>query len=89
MLCVLDVLTISNLREDYQGLGNRQDVNKEKLGRSEQEKVKSHSTSSPPRSLGSICIKMDAQDASELRLGLALYGWKAEEISFPTKLAPP
>jgi hypothetical protein len=29
---------------------------------------------------------MDARDASKLRLGWALYGWKAKEISFPTQL---
>jgi hypothetical protein len=57
---------IRNLGEDQQGLGKGQDVKEEKLGRSQQEKAKSDSTSSPPRSLGPVCTKMDAQDASEL-----------------------
>jgi hypothetical protein len=65
---------IRNLGEDQQGLGKGQDVKEEKLGRSQQEKAKSNSTSSPPRSLGPVYIKTDAQDASELRLGWSLYG---------------
>jgi hypothetical protein len=40
---------IRNIGEDQQGLGKGQDVKEEKLGRSQQEKVKSDSTSSPPR----------------------------------------
>jgi hypothetical protein len=32
---------------------------------------------------------MDAQDASELRLGWNLYGWKDKKVSFPTQLEPP
>jgi hypothetical protein len=32
---------------------------------------------------------MDAQDASKLRLGWELYGWKDKEISFPTQHEPP
>jgi hypothetical protein len=44
---------IRNLGEDHQGLVKYQDVKEEKLGRSQQqEKAKSDSTSSPPRSLG-------------------------------------
>jgi hypothetical protein len=43
---------IRNLGEDHQGLGKCQDVKEEKLRRSQQEKAKSDSTSSPPRSLG-------------------------------------
>ena len=82
----IDVLTIRNLGEDQQGLGKGQDVREEKLGRSQQEKAKSDSTSFPPRSPGSICTKMDAQDASKLRLGWALYGWKYKEINFLTQL---
>jgi hypothetical protein len=79
---------IRNLGEDQQGLGKGQDVKEEKLGRSQQEKAKSDSTSSPPRSLGPVCTKMDAQDASELWLGWALYEWKAKDISLPTQLEP-
>jgi hypothetical protein len=77
-----------NLGEDHQGLGKCQDVKKEKLGRSQQEKAMSDSTSSPPRSRGPVCTKMDIHDASELRLDWTLYGWKDKEIRFPTQLEP-
>jgi hypothetical protein len=77
---------IINLEDDQQGLEKDQDVKDEKLGRSQQEKAKSDSTLSPPWSPKLVCTKMDVQDASELRLGWAIYGWKAKEISFPTQL---
>jgi hypothetical protein len=64
---------IRNHGEDKQGLWTGQDVKEENLGRPQQEKVKSNSTSSPPRSLGVVCTKTDAQDASKLRLGWTLY----------------
>jgi hypothetical protein len=57
---------ISNLVENQQGLEKVQDIKEEKLGYSQQEKAKSDSTSSPPRSLGPVYTKMDAQDASKL-----------------------
>jgi hypothetical protein len=47
------------------------------------------STSSPPRSPGLVCTKIDAQDASKLRLGWDLYGRKAKEIRFLAQLEPP
>jgi hypothetical protein len=65
----MDVLMIRNLGDDQKGLGKEQDVKEEKLGRSQQEKVRSDSTSSPPQTLGLVCTKMDAQDAYKLRLG--------------------
>jgi hypothetical protein len=60
---------IRNLVEDHQGIEICQDVKEDKLGHSQQEKAKLDSNSSPPRSLGPVCTKTDAQDASELRLG--------------------
>jgi hypothetical protein len=83
-LGAMDVLMIRNLGEDHQGHEKCQDVKEDKLGRSQHEKAKSASTSSPSRSLGPVYTKMDAHDASEFRLGWALNGWKAKEISFPT-----
>jgi hypothetical protein len=62
----MDVLMIMNLEEDHQGLKKGQDIKEEKLGRSQHEKAKSNSTSSPPRSLGPVYTKMDAKDASDL-----------------------
>jgi hypothetical protein len=79
---------IRNLREDHQGFGKVQYIKEEKIGRSQQEKAKSDSTSSPPRSPGLVRTKTDAQDASELRLTCALYRWKDKDISFPTQLKP-
>jgi hypothetical protein len=85
----MDVFMIRNLGEDQQGFEKGQDVHEKKLGCSQQEKAKSDSTLSPPQSPGSVCTKMDAQDASELRLGWNLYGWKDKKVSFPTQLEPP
>jgi hypothetical protein len=82
----MHVLMIRNHGEDYQGHGNRQGVKEEKLGRSQQKKAKSNSTSSPPWSLELVCTKMDAQDASKLHLGRDLYGWKDKKIRFSTQL---
>jgi hypothetical protein len=84
----MDVLMIRNLGEDHQGLIKGQDVKEEKLGHSQQEKAKFDSTSSPPWSPWSVYTKTDAQGASDLRLGWALYGWKAKDIRFPSKLEP-
>jgi hypothetical protein len=79
---------IRNLVENQQGLGKCQNVKEEKLGRSQEERAKSSSTSSPPRSPRLVCTKTNAHDASVLRLGQALYGWKSKEISFPTQQEP-
>jgi hypothetical protein len=80
----MDVFMIRNLGEDHKGFGKCQDVKEEKLRRSQQEKAKSDSTSSPPRSPGPIYTKTDAHDASKLLLGWILYRWKYNEISFPS-----
>jgi hypothetical protein len=82
----MDVLMIRNLGEDQQGIGKGQDGKDDKLGRSQQEKDKSNSTSSPPWSLVPVCTKMNTQDASKLQLDWNLYGWKDKEIS--SKLEP-
>jgi hypothetical protein len=82
----MHILMIRNHEEDQQGLGKGQGVKEEKLGCSQQEEVKSDSTSSLPCCPRPLCTKMDAQDASKLHLGQALYRWKAKEISFPTQL---
>jgi hypothetical protein len=65
----MDVLLTRNLREDQKGLGKGQGVKEEKLGHSQQKKVKSYSTLSPPQSPGPVYTKTDAQDASKLLLG--------------------
>jgi hypothetical protein len=51
---------IRNLEEDHKGIGKGQDI-EEKLGRSQQEKAKSDSTSSPPRSPGPVCTKTERE----------------------------
>jgi hypothetical protein len=59
-LGAMDVLMIRNLGEDHQGLGKGQDVREEKLGCSQQEKVKCDSSLSPPQSRGPVFTKTDA-----------------------------
>jgi hypothetical protein len=66
MLGAMDVLMIRSLGDDQQGLEKGHDIKEEKLGHSQQEKVKSDLTSSPPWSSGLVRNKIDAQDASEL-----------------------
>jgi hypothetical protein len=63
----MDVFMVRNLGDDQQGLKKGQDIKEENLRRSQQEKAKSDSTSSPPWSLGPDCTKIDAQNASKLR----------------------
>jgi hypothetical protein len=60
MLGAMDVLMIMNLGEDQKGLKEGQYFKEKKLGRSQQEKAKSESTSSPPQSLGPVYTKMEA-----------------------------
>jgi hypothetical protein len=57
----MDVLMIRNLGEDQKGLEKGQYIKEEKLGRSQQEKAKSDSTSSPPQSSGPVCTKIDTR----------------------------
>jgi hypothetical protein len=47
-LYAMDVFMIIKLGENHKELGKCQDIKEEKLGRSQQEKDKSDSTSSPP-----------------------------------------
>jgi hypothetical protein len=54
-LGAMDVLMIRNLGEDQQGRHNRKEI-------------KSDSAATPSQVPGPVCTKMDAQDASELRL---------------------
>jgi hypothetical protein len=70
----MDVLMIRNLEEDHIGLEKCQHVKEENLGHSQQEKAKSDSTSSPPRSPGPVCTKMDTQGASILWVRLYMDG---------------
>jgi hypothetical protein len=51
---------IRNLGEEQQELGKGQDVEENNLERLQQEKAKSDSTLSPPRSPGPVYTKMDA-----------------------------
>jgi hypothetical protein len=50
---------IRNHGANHQGLGKCQDVKEENLGRSQQKKAKSNSTSSPPQSPGPVYTKTD------------------------------
>jgi hypothetical protein len=69
MLGAMDVLMIRNLGEEVeqQGAHNRKEI-------------KSDSTATPSRVPGPVCTKMDAQDASGLRLRRTCHGWKDKKI---------
>jgi hypothetical protein len=65
-LGAMDVLMIRNLGEDQKGLGKG--LEEEEQGRHNRKKIKSDSAATPSRVPGPVCTKMDAQDASGLRL---------------------
>jgi hypothetical protein len=67
-LGTMDVLMIRNLGEDHQGLGTGLGVEEEEQGRHNRKEIKSYSTATPSWVLGPVCTKMNAQDASGLRL---------------------
>jgi hypothetical protein len=64
----MDVLMIRNFGEDQQGLGKGLGVEEEQQGRHNRKEIKSDSAATPSWVLGPVCTKMDAQDASGLRL---------------------
>jgi hypothetical protein len=64
----MDVLMIRNLGEDQQELGKGLDVEEKQQVRHNRKEIKSDSAATPSRVPGSVCTKMDAQDASGLRL---------------------
>jgi hypothetical protein len=67
-LGAVNVLMIRNLREDQQGLGKGLGVEEEQQGHHNRKEIKSDSAATPSRVPGPVCTKMDAQDASGLRL---------------------
>jgi hypothetical protein len=67
-LGAMDVLMIRNLGEDQQGLGKGLGVEEERKGAHNRKEIKSDSATTPSRVPGPVCTKMDAQDASGLRL---------------------
>jgi hypothetical protein len=64
----VDVLLIRNLGEDQQGLGKGLGVEEEQQGTHNRKAIKSDSAATPSRVSGPVYTKMDAQDASGLRL---------------------
>jgi len=44
------------------------------------------STSSPPRSPGAVCLRLDAQATYGVRFRRSIYGWKANFIELPMAL---
>jgi hypothetical protein len=68
MLGAMDVLMIRNFGEDQQGLGKGLGVEDEQQGRHNKKEIKSDSAATPSRVPETVCTKMDAQDASGLRL---------------------
>jgi hypothetical protein len=47
------------------------------------------STSSPPRSLGAVYLKLDAQASYGVGFGRSIYGWNQNFIRLPMALDPP
>jgi hypothetical protein len=76
----MDVLMIRYLGEDQQGLGKGQGVEEEQQGRPQQEGDQVRVGCDSISGSRPVCTKMDAQDASELRLRRTGYGWKDNEI---------
>jgi hypothetical protein len=64
----MDVLMITNLGENQQGLGKGIGVEEEEQGRHNRKEIKCDSDATPSRVPGPVCTKMDAQDASGLQL---------------------
>jgi hypothetical protein len=64
----MDVLMIRNLGEDQRGLGKGLGVEEEQQGSHNRKEIKSDSAATPSRVPRLVCTKMDAQDASGLRL---------------------
>ena len=50
--------------------------------------VQSNSSSSLPRPLGPVCLKLVTQDVSELCFRWSTYGWKANLIRKPIQMVP-
>jgi hypothetical protein len=67
-LGAMDVLMIRKFGEDQQGLVKCLGVEEEHQGRHNRKEIKSDSAATPSRVPGPVCTKMDAQDASGLRL---------------------
>jgi hypothetical protein len=67
-LGAMDVLMIRNLGQDQQGLWKGLGVEEEQQGRHNRKEIKSDSAATPSRVPGPVCTKIDAQDASGLRL---------------------
>jgi hypothetical protein len=65
----MDVLMIRNFGEDQQGLGKGLGVEEEQQGRHNRKEIKSDSAATPSWVPGPVYTKMDAQNASGLRLG--------------------
>jgi hypothetical protein len=79
-LGTMDVLMIRNFGEDQQGLGKGLGVEEEQQGRHNRKEIMSDSAAIPSRVPGPGYTKMDAQDASGLRLRQTWYGLKDKEI---------
>jgi hypothetical protein len=80
-LGAMDVLMIRNFGDDQQGLGKGLGVEEEQQWRHNRKEIKSDSAATPSRVPGLVCTKMNAQDASGLRLRRTRYGWKDKKIT--------
>jgi hypothetical protein len=76
MFCCLG--TLERISND---LGKAMVLRRRRKGVRNRKEIKSNSHAIPSRVSRPVCIKTDAQDASELRLGHACHGCKDKEIS--------
>jgi hypothetical protein len=68
------------LERTSKDLGKAKVLRRSSKGVHNRKEIKSESAVTPSRVPGPVYIKMDAQDASRLRLRRTGYGWKDNEI---------
>jgi hypothetical protein len=68
------------LERTSKDLGKAKVLRRSSKGGHNRKEIKSDSAATPSQVSGPVCTKMDAQDASGLRLRWTWYGWKDKEI---------
>jgi hypothetical protein len=68
------------LERTSKDLGKAKVLRRSSKGVHNRKEIKSESVATPSRVTGPVCTKMDAQNASGLRLRRTGYGWKDNEI---------
>jgi hypothetical protein len=71
---------LGTLERTSKDLGKAKALRRSSKGSHNRKEIKSDSAATPSQVPGQVCTKMDAQDASGLRLQQTWYGWKYKEI---------